>query len=617
MATAKHTDASAPVTLRNDLWDLEIQPALNGRVSRLVEHGSGAVRVQPPPDVAGLLAEGGHAPFFGLDCWLKCGNGPDPNTGVLSTFAPLREAPMTAVTGRDHVTLTAQRDGLVLTITWTLPAGSSPLHCRMQLRNDSAPPEAYQFEGFFMWHLPPETRARTATLFPDHAPVSLKPYGETWFSGGQRADGNAAWWHRGTAEGVVMRPGPGIRCFFYGIQPGSFILGPHSQAATLAPGDSLEAEFEVAPLTWARAHGWEVAIAAAEDTLAAEDDAATTLATHVGTVATWACGPAHADPLPHRQLHLTLQYAPIAMHAVMELLEKVAAPCGYNELVIEVDRAFPYRSHPQVAAPWSWTGAQWHEFVGAARALGFTVIPQYNALGHQPESGLATAYPELREDANGWCLCPRQPDTMKFLCQMVDELLAVFEPRQFHVGLDEVAFAHRAPTFGICPRCRNVPGGELFAEHVLGLHAHLKARGQEMLMWADMLAHKPEHNTLNGLRSGTWQALDRLPRDIIMIDWVYGPVADYGLAKLLLASGFRVMGATWFDARVVPVFAEFADQHGLYGMCATTWSPPALLEIPLVAVLAGGKCFRAPRQPAPGRVLAEARALALNLARGR
>jgi hypothetical protein len=331
----------------------------------------------------------------------------------------------------------------------------------------------------------------------------------------------------------------------------------------------------------------------------------------IGSLAEWTA-PASA-PIARRAFHLTLQYGPSDLRGTIDLLEKIIAPAGYNQLMVEVDRAFPYRSHPKVAPDWAWSRPQWAEFLGAARSLGLEVIPQYNALAHQGESALTTAYPEMAEDAGGWCLCPQHPHTVPYLCDLFDELIDTFSPSIFHLGLDEVDVPSRPQTFCVCPKCKDADGGELFADHILGLHAHLATQGLEVMMWADMLFHRPEHNTVNGLRTGMWRAIDRLPRDIIMIDWVYSPVPAYGGTEYLLETGFRVMGATWHTPRAIADFSRYAAQRNLYGMCQTVWSGPTLREWPMVCVLLGGKYFQNPRLTEFDQTVAEAKALALEL----
>ena len=601
------------IKLQNKLWRVEILPGSNGRVVKLVDRASGRAVVQPPPPQPGVIVEGGKAAFFGLECWPKWGDQPDLNTGVLSAFCPVRGQRFKAVRRKDEVAMTARGGGLRFRVAWRLPAGAAPLECRMAIENESAPADDFQLECFFIWYVAEAEWARTAAVLPGHAPMALKPYGELWFDAGPSAEGCAGLWKRGTGHGVALRARDGIARYFAGAQARQLILGPHSAVRRLAPGRSLDAAFEIAPLAWAKSRGWSTGAAAAEAALKAEEQERKTFVKRVGTLADWV-KPAGKPALERRALHLTFQYAPVDLRTAVNTLEKIAAPCGFNQLMLEIGRAFPYRSHPKVAAPWVWSRAQWKEFVRAARGLGFELIPQYNALGHQGESGLATAYPELSEDANGWCLCPRQPRVLQCLRDIFDELIELTGPRCFHVGLDEADVPSSPPLFGLCPRCKGTDGGALFADHVLGMHAHLKRRGLETTMWADMLLHRPEHNMVHGLRPGTWKAIDRLPRDIVMIDWVYTPVKRYGGAEYLMKEGFRVTGATWHHPKAVEEFSRFAVSRGLHGMCATTWTAPVYRDLPLVCVLLAGKYFQTPAAGPHERIVNEAHALAAALA---
>ncbi|MHB0938867.1 MAG: family 20 glycosylhydrolase [Armatimonadota bacterium] len=594
--------------LQNDLWDVEVSP-IKGRVTKLTDRTSGAARVIKPSLAEDYVAEGGHEPFFGLEPWTKCGDIPDFNTGVLSTFAAIHGKPFEIEKTDDSVCLRARADGLALEITWTLPSGATPLACRLMLTNESAPADDFQFECFFGWHVPAAAWTQTAVLVPGLPAAQLNPFGEIRYEAGGQVEPCAAWWTRGTSEGVALRAAEGIEQFFSGIHGQMFILGPHSVPKRLAPGESLTAAFEIAPLAFAQAQGWSIDIAAAERALDAERAQAEAFVSGSVSLREWAT-PATPSPIANRALHLTLQYGPSDLRGTIALLENIAAPLGYTQLMVEVDRAFPYRSHPTVAPAWAWSRAQWAEFIAAARGLGFELIPQYNALAHMGESGLTAAYPELREDREGWCLCPQHPKTLPTLCDLFDELIDAFTPKITHIGLDEVDVPSRPQTFCVCPKCKGADGGEIFADHILGLHAHLVKQGQEVMMWPDMLLYRPEHNTVNGLRTGMWRAIDRLPRDIIMIDWVYSPVQAYGGTEYLREKGFRVMGATWHDPRAIAEFSRYAAQMGLYGMCQTLWAGPTLQELPAACLFLGGKYFAEPMLTDHARVLAEAKAFA-------
>jgi len=609
------------IQLANDLWEVTISPANNGRVIRLVDRRTGAVRVKPL-EQAGVVGEGGHDPFFGLECWPKQGTRVDPRIDLIRPFSPLRGQPMVATILPDGVRLQARHDGMCLTLEWRLPAGPAPLLCHMETANEAASPDQHQIECFFVWHVPQAEWARTAAVVPGHSPIALRPYGELNFDVGDSADGCAAWWSRGTDDGVALRASEGIGRFFVGVHSGMFMLGPHSVRRALAPGESVVGEFEIAPLAWACGESWPCDTAAAEKQLADEEAAMIVTSSQTGGLSSWAKagdGPA----VPTRALHLTFQYEPVELREAVRLLENVAAPAGYNQIMVEVGQALRYTSHPKVAPDWAWSRAQWQEYVKAARSLGMDVVPQFNALGHQPESGLTKAYPELSEDPFGWCVCTRHPNTRRYLCEIFDELIDVFQPHTCNIGLDEIDMnperrAHSGrDIFGCCPRCREADGGDLLAEHVLGLHEHLKGRGMGVIMWGDMLMYKKEHNCRSGLKAGTWPAIDQLPRDIILADWAYSPVPDYGASRYFIEKGFRVMGATWQDPRPLPSFSRFATENGLVGMIQTTWSPPTFGTVPLVFVLLAGKYFQNPFHADMNQALAEAKALALALAQNR
>jgi hypothetical protein len=618
MHVENDTNAGATVRLANDLWEVEICPAEQGRVTRLVDRADGRARVAPPAGTGGWLGEGGHRPTPGLECWMKQGARLDKQVDMIATFSPLRGLAPAVTPLADGVDLELRHAGFRLAIAWRLPAGAAPLSCRLELTCESAAADAHQFEGFFIWNVPAEEWAATVAALPGCRPVALHPFGEMRCATGESGGLHAAWWTRGTDRGVAIRGREGIGRFFLLVQNGEFVLGPHGRRCRLEPGESLTAAFDVAPLAWARANGWPCETDHAEAELAREEAGLLAIATRTGGVAAWTAATA-GDPLPKRAVHLTFQLRPVTPSDAMQLLEAVIAPAGYNQAIIEVDRAFAYRSHPRVAPAWAWDRTRWQQFVRDARSLGIEPIPQFNTLGHQTECGLTGAYPDLREDPHGWGLCTRHPETPRVLRDILDELVDAFQPAACHIGLDEIdlhpvrRIRVGREMFGCCPRCPQADGAALFAEHVLALHAHLKSRGVETHMWADMLLHQPEHNSRFGLKAGTWRAIDSLPRDIVLDDWSYWPVGDYGGSRYLRGEGFRVMGATWHDTRVLAPFARFAADEGLLGMIQTTWTAPMLAAVPLTCLLLAGRIFANPHGVCGANAPVEAEALAMEL----
>lgn len=597
------------ITLKNDLWEVEIMPEWNGRVVGLRDRRTGTVCVKAPDDAAECAGEVGSPSFFGLEWWTKSGEGQDPATGVLPAFAAIHRAPVDVEIRSDGAVFRARHGGMVLEMNWSLLAGDAPLTCRVRLVNETALSAVFQFEGFFCWHCPAEVRGQTVVSVPGIEAFCPAPYLEVRFGASDDLDSPgtcAAWWR--DDGGVALRAGEDVQRFFYGLDFDRFVLGAHSRARRLAPGEEVTATLEIAPLAWARAQAWPIDVQAIETLLARQQRDRRRCAHDTSGVQAWASAP--SPRFSRRALHLVR--TPTALGEAISSLKRII-PAGFNTLMLEIDNAYPYRSHPEIVPEWAWSRAEWDEYVRNARDLGLEIIPVINALGHQTETGLALAHADMREDPDGWSLCPRHPRTLPYVIDLIDELVDWIQPRVFHVGLDEVDMSNRAQTFCVCPRCREADGGELFADHVTGLHAHITALGLEMMMWPDMLFADPRQNHVNGRRTGTWRAIDRLPRDIIMADWVYGVTRAYAGTEYLLEHGFRVLGATWNSPRAVADFSRFAADHDLYGMCATTWSGLLMNNWPLDCVLLAGKYFQDPYFPEFDRAAAEAIALAYAL----
>ncbi len=596
------------IEIRNDLWQATVSGS-SGDVIQLLDVRQQAERVLAKPLKADTVLEGGlHRPP-GLSLWVKTGNEPDHNTAVLSEFAAVHNAPRTFRVNASEVVAEAEAGGMRLTLALSLPAGPHPLRLKASVENRGASPVPCQLECFYQWHL--TKREQTAYSLPGLPPKRLLPFGQLYYQAGEGTSTPAMWWQVGTDQGIVMRAVRGVLKYFVGVQKPMFVLGPHSELHQLAPGSSMTMELEVAPLWWATQQGWNPGCGAEEHALQVEDRHRTEVAVRLGDVAHWC----RKDPpaIRRRVIHLTAQYSASGMDDMLRLVERVLAPAGFNEIVLEVDRNFRYRSHPGVSPDWAWDAKAWKSAVQQVRSMGFNVVPQYNALGHQGESALATAYPELSEDAGNWCLNPEHPKTLPYLCDLFRELIDVFEPRQFHVGLDEIDVPSRQPTFALSKPGRTRDGGDLLALHINGLHDYLKGQGLEMWMWADMLLYRPEHRIQHGLRPGTWKAIDRISRDILIVDWIYHKVPDFGGSLYLQEKGFRVMGATWHTPGNIRDWAQFAVAHSMEGMMHTTWTLPTMQDVNMVCTLLAGRYFQDPDAPSADQLIPEAEALGLAL----
>ncbi len=268
----------------------------------------------------------------------------------------------------------------------------------------------------------------------------------------------------------------------------------------------------------------------------------------------------------------------------VERLIDLSAALGLNWLILEVSNNFAYQSHPEVAEPDSMDAEDAHRLAELAREKGIRLVPQYQCLGHQSwrehTGALLRAHPEFNEapdldpSARGfYCMswCPNHPDLNPLIFDLFDELLDAFEADAFHVGMDEVFI------LGQCERCKGTPNAELFAKAVNDYHAHLVGRrGVEMLMWGDRLldAEAMGYSRYDASSNDTWQAIDMIPKDIVMCDWHYGLKDDYPSVRYFRQKGFRVWPAGWNEENAVRRFIEVSRKDAsekMVGYLATTW----------------------------------------------
>jgi hypothetical protein len=105
----------------------------------------------------------------------------------------------------------------------------------------------------------------------------------------------------------------------------------------------------------------------------------------------------------------------------------------------------------------------------------------------------------------------------------------------------------------------------------------VKDRGVEMLMWGDRLldAAKFSYGTWEASKTGSYRAIGRIPKDIIICDWHYNLRKDYPSVQFFQEQGFRVLPSPWNkpDAAVAFIRCARKDATGkMLGVLFTGWS---------------------------------------------
>jgi hexosaminidase len=267
-----------------------------------------------------------------------------------------------------------------------------------------------------------------------------------------------------------------------------------------------------------------------------------------------------------RALLLPLRdYRVLAQTFDARALIDVAEMMHMNTVIIQVDNAIKFDSVRGVARSGALEKDTLRAVVKYAREAGLEVIPFVNTFSHQ-DVLLCPTYPNLCLDKRTYD--PSNPKVYPKLFAIIDEILEIFEPKYMHIGHDEIR------AFASMPKEK---AAELFLRDIRKIHAHLKEKNVQMMMWASMLlnaAQFPGQDNCNGALGSTYALIDSLPKDIILVDTHYRQRnADFPTVDYLLSKGFRVMGCVYNDPKVANNFSKYAaGKDGKFlGMTAALW----------------------------------------------
>ncbi|HLQ82005.1 MAG TPA: family 20 glycosylhydrolase [Bacillota bacterium] len=300
-----------------------------------------------------------------------------------------------------------------------------------------------------------------------------------------------------------------------------------------------------------------------------------------------------------RGVHLPLP-GPSQVDHFRRLIRWLVVPARFNTVIVEVAGGMEFRRHPEINRTWQDAHARalagemampghfsmvapgeclsQHDtaaLVAELKALDLDVIPEVQSLSHVQY--LTLAHPEIAEVAgevdntaevdlfaadqpagkHPSCYCPSNPASYKLILDVLTEVLDVFQPeRHVHLGHDEVY------ELGVCPTCRHRDPAELFADDVNRLCAVVAERGLRPIIWADML--QPE------ARYRAAAALDRLPEDLLMMDFIWYFHRERDTEPYLLDHGREVVIGNLYSSHF-PRWEQRSTRPGIVGGQVSTW----------------------------------------------
>ena len=284
-----------------------------------------------------------------------------------------------------------------------------------------------------------------------------------------------------------------------------------------------------------------------------------------------------------------------------KLVKYVLVPMHYNVVILQIAGAMQYEQFPEINQRWQeacekyeagewpipahygfvsrdiWKKHEVRELCEYLESFGLEVIPEIQSFSHSQY--ITAAYPQLAEkilvsgsdksvnlneedemtdEFYPSCLCPSHPDYDRIVLGILDEVLEVVRPKRYvHMGHDEIII------MGKCPVCSSKSKGELYAEEVTRLNTYIKSKNLTMMIWSDMLQQQ---------RYAVPMAIGKIPKDVIMMDFVWYFHMEEDLEDRLLSHGFKVIMGNMYSSHY-PRFRKRAHKKGLLGAEVSTWVP--------------------------------------------
>lgn len=286
---------------------------------------------------------------------------------------------------------------------------------------------------------------------------------------------------------------------------------------------------------------------------------------------------------------------------------KYLAPLGVNHLVIEINNAFKFVSHPEISCS-DITAEDLKTACDKLKDVGIEVIPLYNCIGHQgwdSRNSFLKAYPEFDEAPHipdeklmaevhervgdkwlatytpAWCC--NEPKIYDVILPALDELVEATNCKTIHLGMDEIFL------FGQCERCKGMKPADLFRDALLRFYNYFNQKGIKVMIWGDRLLNaqkllgedgpKRARYTKDFENVGSSDCIDQLPKDIILCDWHYDKEEVYPSAHELMSHGYTIIPSCWYKPDAAESFwdasvkaSKTLDKKELLpGMLVTGW----------------------------------------------
>jgi hexosaminidase len=197
-----------------------------------------------------------------------------------------------------------------------------------------------------------------------------------------------------------------------------------------------------------------------------------------------------------------------------------------------IEDIFRFKSYPQIGrGRGDLTAAEIKDLDAYAKRYHVQLIPIFETLGHWENILILPEFARYAEFPGAHALNVSDESIYPMLDKMIGELSAAFSSPFFNIGADE------SWDVGLGASKQRVAASDLatvHAEHYQKLFAILKKYKKKPMMYGDILLNNPT-------------ILEKIPKDVTIVDWHYGASDHYKSVDVLKGAGFPfvVSPAVW------------------------------------------------------------------------
>ena len=225
---------------------------------------------------------------------------------------------------------------------------------------------------------------------------------------------------------------------------------------------------------------------------------------------------------------------------------------GVNTLIVDLGEAMFYESHPELAVEGSFDHARMKEEIEKLRALGFEVVPKLN---------FSAAHDVWLKDYSRMLSTPIYYQVCK---DLIAEVCEVFNPKYFHIGMDEETFANQKVLLYAVVRQKDLWWHDLYY-----LIDCVEKGGARAWVWSDYMWDRQE------------EFISKMPKSVVQSNWYYsGKFEDLSEYDQKALQNFDLLDKHGYDQ--VPagsLYEAYNCFEGLTKHCVENLSKEHLLGV--------------------------------------